>query len=105
MDGPAPLHRPDNDRPMLSPACATSTIWTMLESRICVTAREHKSPGPRTSAFPGPDWLRISGCSGPHYLKMGPDYLRIARQHRPGTPLIENGDKDMPAAHGATYHT
>src|SRR5690242_1202542 len=50
--------------------------------RVAVTAREHKSPGPRTSAFSGPDWLRISGCSGPHYLRMGPDYLRTARQHR-----------------------
>jgi hypothetical protein len=33
---------------------------------VTVTAREHKSQGPRTSAFSGPDWLRISGCSGPH---------------------------------------
>jgi hypothetical protein len=52
---------------------------SVRKSTLSVTAREHKSPGPRTSAFSRPDWLRTSGRSGPHYLRMGPDYLRTAR--------------------------
>jgi Tfp pilus assembly protein FimV len=45
----------------------------MIESsvRIGVADREHKSQEPRTSVFSGPDSLRISGRSGPHYVRMG----------------------------------
>jgi hypothetical protein len=31
--------------------------------------------------------------SGPHYVRMGPQQLRTAREHRPGPTLSENGSQ------------
>src|ERR1700737_4508668 len=44
-----------------------------------VAAREHKSPGPKTSLVSGPHLLRITGYSGPHCVRMRPHCLRTAR--------------------------
>ena len=40
--------------------------------QLSVATREHKSLGPITSVDSGPHWLRISGRSGPDYLRTGP---------------------------------
>jgi len=62
-----------------------------------VAAREHKSPGPKTSPISGPHSLRIRRPSGPHCVRMGPHCLRTARKHPPETKIIENDDGGVPA--------
>ena len=59
-----------------------------LTEHLGVAAREHKSPGPKTSGVSGPHSLRITRRSGPDYVRMGPHYLRTARKHPLRTRLM-----------------